>query len=98
MIGEAVLGLGEAGVVFDNSPAVRVSEEEEADCLDRGWRLRVLVDREVRDSGLLEVRDSFAFGVEDGGPGGVDWRERDEGIEKLGPVDGIARFGLGAMG
>ena len=98
MIGEAVLGLGEAGVVFDNSAAVGVGDEEEADRLDHGWGLRVLADCEVGDGSLLEVWDRFAFGVEDRGPGGVDWCGSDEGGRDLGSLTGLLGLDFGAMG
>lgn len=98
MIGEAVLGLGEAGVVFDNSAAVGVGDEEEADRLDHGWGLCVLADCEVGDGSLLEVWDRFAFGVEDRGPGGVDWCGSDEEGERLGLLNGLTRFGFRSHG
>jgi len=92
VVGEAVLGFGEAGIVFDDSAAVGVGEEEEADRLGRGCGLCILADREVGNGGLLEVWDGSAFRVDHGGPGGIDWRGRDEGGEKLGPFDRLARF------
>ena len=90
VVGEAVLGLGEAGVIVDEAAAVGVGGQEEADGLGEGTGLGVLAHGDVGDGRLLEVGDRGVLGVEDAGPGRVDGCGGEERIDWPGPV---GRFG-----